>query len=296
MLGLFLGGIVYTSRADGLGVDIIGVIASSPLEYYQKYSSGFSIRGLFYRILKVSDAVLAFKIHESRGLAPFSASPLIKLENDMYYFRYTSFDGRITRALLEYFKKNDEVKLFDTRFYVNEVTFKSIDLKKLLQESYPYDKYEIEFISPTSFRRPCPYIPLHTLGFISRMLKVFGRPRSTYRYYPLPDPILMFRNICRLWREYGGVTIKSRKYTRWLEEGGVALSGVESIRTVKLLHRRGKAFIVGFIGKARLSLPHDTYDEEYARATNALLRLGEEVQVGVNRTAGFGLYRIIKQR
>lgn len=296
MLGLFLGYIVYTSRADGLVVDIIGVIASSPLEYYQKYSSGFSIRGLFYRILKVSDAVLASRVHEYRGLAPFSASPLIKLENNIYYFKYTSFDSRITRALLEYFKKNDEVKLFGTKFYVNEITFKSIDLKKLLQESYPYDKYEVEFISPTCFRRPCPYIPLHTLGFISKMLRIIGRPKSTYRYYPLPDPILMLRNISRLWREYGGVTIKSRKYTRWLEEGGVALSAVENIRTVKLLHRKGKAFIVGFIGKARLSLPHDTYDEEYARVTNTLLRLGEEVQVGVNRTAGQGLYKIIKQR
>jgi CRISPR-associated endoribonuclease Cas6 len=282
------------SRADGLGVDIVGVIASSPLESYQKYSSGFSIRGLFYRILKVSDAVLAYRIHESRGLAPFSASPLIRLEDGIYYFRYASFDSRITRALLEYFKKNDEVKLFDTRFHVSEVTFKTIDLKKLLQESNSYDKYEVEFISPTCFRRPCPYIPLHTLGFISMMLRVIGRPKSTYRYYPLPDPVLMLRNICRLWREYDGVTIKSRKYTRWLEEGGVALSGVENIRTVKLLHRRGKAFIVGFIGKARLSLPHDTYSEEYARVTNALLRLGEETQVGVNRTAGFGMYRILK--
>ncbi len=277
-----------------MGVDVIGVIALSSLENYERYSSGFSVRGLFYKILKASDKSLAYKIHEYRGLTPFSASPIIKLEKGIYYFRYTSFDGRITKALLEYFKRNDNVQMLNSTFHIREITFKSIDLNKLLEEAYPYEKYEIEFRSPTCFRRPCPYMPLYSFGFIARLLKILGKPKSTYRYYPLPDPILMLRNLNRLWREYGGVTIKSKRYSKWLEEGGVALSGVENIKTVRLTYRRRNAFIVGFTGKARLSIPNDTYNEEYAKITNAMLRLGEEIQVGVNRTAGFGLYKILK--
>jgi len=290
---IFLG-LFFFCSVVGLGVDVVGVIASSSLEGYPRYSSGFGVRGLFYRILRVSDNSLASKIHGFGGLAPFSSSPLIRLERGIYYFRYASFDSRITRALLEFFKRNDEVQLLNNRFYVREITFKSIDLSKLLQDAHPYEKYEIEFMSPTCFRRPCPYIPLHTLGFIAKMLRIVGRPRSTYRYYPLPDPILMLRNINRLWRGYGGVSIRSKRYARWLEEGGVALSGVEDIRTVKLTYKKRGAFIVGFVGKARLSIPNDTYNEEFVRITNAMLRLGEEIQVGVNRTAGFGLYRILK--
>jgi CRISPR/Cas system endoribonuclease Cas6 (RAMP superfamily) len=51
---------------------------------------------------------------------------------------------------------------------------------------------------------------------------------------------------------------------------------------------------VGLTGKVRLSLPADIFREDCARAVNALFRAGEEMQVGVNRTAGFGMYKILK--
>ncbi|MCX8193669.1 MAG: CRISPR system precrRNA processing endoribonuclease RAMP protein Cas6 [Nitrososphaeria archaeon] len=277
-----------------MGVEVIGIVATSSLDKYPDFSIGFYIRSLFYKILKFSNPTLASRIHEYRGLAPFSASPLIRLEKNIYYFRFTSFDSRISEALLDFFKKFDEVELLNSRFYLNEVVYKNLDLKKLLSESYPYQRYELEFLSPTCFRRPCPYIPLYALGPIASILRIFNKPRSSYRYYPLPDPVLMFRNLARLWREYGGVTIHSKRFSRWLEEGGVAISGVEDIKTHRLIHRRRRAFVVGFTGKIRLSLPNDTFNEKYARIVYALLRLGEEVQIGVNRTAGFGLYKILK--
>ena len=41
-------------------------------------------------------------------------------------------------------------------------------------------------------------------------------------------------------------------------------------------------------------MPKDTFREDAAKAVNPLLRIGEETQVGVNRTAGFGMYKIIR--
>jgi len=51
---------------------------------------------------------------------------------------------------------------------------------------------------------------------------------------------------------------------------------------------------VGFTGRVRLSLPADIFREDCAKAVNILLKLGEETQVGVNRTGGFGMYKILK--
>lgn len=133
-----------------------------------------------------------------------------------------------------------------------------------MSESNPHRKYELEFINPTCFRRPCPYIPLYTLGPPAFILNFLRKPKSNYRHYPLPDPVLMFRNLARLWREYGGVTIHSRKFSRWLEEGIVAVSAVEVIKTDRLIHRKRGAFVVGFTGKIRLSLQNDTSDEKHA--------------------------------
>ena len=46
--------------------------------------------------------------------------------------------------------------------------------------------------------------------------------------------------------------------------------------------------------RVRLSLPKDTFREDAAKVVNLLLRVGEETQVGVNRTAGFGMYKVIR--
>ncbi|MCX8187874.1 MAG: hypothetical protein N3F65_04610 [Nitrososphaeria archaeon] len=59
---------------------------------------------------------------------------------------------------------------------------------------------------------------------------------------------------------------------------------------------RRKRFYVGFTGKVRVSLPEDTFSEENARAVNVLLKIGEEKQVGINRTAGFGMLNLKSTR
>jgi len=50
------------------------------------------------------------------------------------------------------------------------------------------------------------------------------------------------------------------------------------------------------VGDATLRIPQDTYREDMARITTALLHFGQLAQVGAGRSAGFGLYNITYER
>ncbi|MEM1730848.1 MAG: CRISPR system precrRNA processing endoribonuclease RAMP protein Cas6 [Ignisphaera sp.] len=277
-------------------IDVFGFILTSNSRSRLGYSSGFYLRGVFYNVLKSTDPAMATRLHEYGGLAPFSISMLIEIDANTYFFRVASYLTRLSEIILKSFTKHRELKIMDNAYQLIEISCKRIKLEELIRNAEPLRRYEVEFISPTCFRRPSPYIPLHAVGFFAKIMKFIGGPRSHYRFYPLPEPVLMFRNIKRQWDQYAGVTLIGRRFTKWLEEGGVAISGVSDIKTHRLLDRRRKRFFVGFTGRVRLSLPEDTFIEENARAVNVLLRIGEETQVGINRTAGFGMYKILKAK
>lgn len=277
-------------------IDIIGLLLACSSPPKLGYSSGFYLRGVFYRALKSYDPYMASQIHEYGGLAPFSVSTLIEIHPGVYFFRIASYLTKLSNAVLKAFSKAENLRLANHTFRLVEISCRRIDLDELVRESKPFRRYEIEFITPTCFRRPSPYIPLHVFGFLTKILRAMGRPRSHYRFFPLPDPILMLRNLKRQWDQYAGVSLMGRKFNRWLEEGGVAIAGASEIRTHRLVDKARGRFFVGFTGKVRFSLPEDTFTEENAKAVNVLLRIGQETQVGVNRTAGFGMYRILKAK
>lgn len=256
--------------------------------------SGFHLRGLFYRCLRSVDPSLAERLHEYSGLAPFSISPLIRVGPGTCFFKLASYLSRLSDAVLRAFSGLEEARLLDESFRLAEISYKRLDLERLRREAAPYRRYEIEFLSPTCFRRPYPYIPLHMLGFLARVMRLLDKPKSHYRFFPLPDPVLMLRNLSRQWNQYAGVSLKGRRFSRWLEEGGVAVSSLSGVKTHRIIDKTRGRFFVGFTGKVRFSLPEDIFIEDNARIVNLLLRVGEETQVGVNRTAGFGMYRILK--
>jgi len=275
-------------------VDVIGVLLEGERDVGVDYSSGFWLRGLFYRALRSVDEGLASRLHDYRALAPYSISPLMSLDLGIYFFRVTSYLTRLSDAALRAFESMGEFILRGVRFRPIEISLKRVDVERLWGEAKPLRRYELEFLTPTCFRRPSPYIPLHELGMLARFMIAVRRPKSHYRFHPLPDPILMLRNLKRQWDQYAGLHLAGRSFSRWLEDGGIAISGASEIRTHKLEDKRRGRFFIGFTGKVRLSLPEDTFSEKNARIVNALLRLGEESQVGINRTAGFGMYRITK--
>jgi len=106
-------------------VDVIAVLMNSEDDFNPKSSSGFRVRGLFYRLLKESDP----------GLAPFSVSPLLKIYSNTYYFRVTSSLTRITKAILESLKRRDEIEFMNRRLIMREIEFSRIDSDKLLKET-----------------------------------------------------------------------------------------------------------------------------------------------------------------
>lgn len=275
-------------------VDSIGVLLGCNHDFRPDFSSGFHLRGLFYRALRSVDPGFSSWLHGYKGLSPFSVSPLIRVDSGLYLFRITSYLTRLSDALVRAFGRLNEVELLNRRFRILEISCARLDVERLVRESAPYTRYELEFLSPTCFRRPCPYIPLHSMGVMASIMRLIGRPRSHYRFLPLPDPILMLRNLKRQWDQYAGLSLKVHRFSRWLEEGGVAISGVDEIRTHRLLNRARRRFFAGFTGRVRLSLPADIFREDCARAVNILLKIGEETQVGINRTAGFGMYKIIR--
>jgi len=264
-------------------------------DFKPSFASGLHLRGLFYRALSSVDPSLSSRLHDYKTLSPFSISPLIRIGPGRYLFRVTSCLSELSDALVKAFSKMSKVELLNRSFHILEISYTRLDLEKLVKSSAPCRKYEIEFLSPTCFRRPCPYIPLHAMGFITRILKLFSKPKSHYRFLPLPDPILMLRNLKRQWDRYAGLNLRARRFDSWLEGGGVALSGVDGVKTYRLYNRARKRFFVGFTGRVRLSLPADIFREDCAKAVNVLLKLGEETQVGVNRTGGFGMYKILKR-
>lgn len=275
-------------------IDVIGITTMPTDPLTLNGFSGFHARGLFYRLIKTVDPTLAAKIHDYKGIAPYSVSPIFKNPNGGYFIKFTSFTTRISKALIEALTTQENITISGKKMPIREIIVNRIDTDRLLKEATPTRRYTIEFITPTCFRRPSPYIPLHTMGILVRIMGLMNQPKSRYRYYPLPDPILMLRNLKRQWEQYTGTTIRSKRFTRWLEEGGIAVSATNNLKTHKLTHKTRRAFIVGFTGKVRISLPKDTYREEEAKIANALLKMGEQTQVGINRTAGFGIYKILR--
>jgi len=47
----------------------------------------------------------------------------------------------------------------------------------------------------------------------------------------------------------------------------------------------------GFVGTVRFSIPSELYDKEKAKMVSALLKMAELTNVGIRRTAGFGMIK-----
>jgi len=186
-------------------------------DFKPSFVSGLHLRGLFYRVLSSVDPSLSSRLHDHKTLSPFSISPLIRIGPGRYLFRVTSCLSELSDALVKTFSKMSKVELLNKSFHILEISYTRLDLEKLVKRSAPCRKYEIEFLSPTCFRRPSPYIPLHAMRFITRILKLFGKPKSHYRFLPLPDPILMLRNLKRQWDRYASLNLRARRFDSWLE-------------------------------------------------------------------------------
>lgn len=273
--------------------------------FFQSFS-GFSIRGFFYNILKKYDESLALRIHKSKGLAPFSTTPIFiynknlkivykKIESPSpYLIGFSLLDSELARIFRDIIPmKLENIELGNEKYKILEININDISFKDLIEKAKVIKNFSITFITPT-YLRTTPKQKKSQENNESFDNSII----SPYRYYPFPDPILMFKNIVRIWRHFSNYPFNYKKYLEWIELGGVIISGFpEGIRTIRVYeHPTSNKWCVGFIGKIFFNLPDDTYKKDMAQITDALLRFAEYSNVGGNRTAGFGVIKYETKR
>ncbi len=199
--------------------------------------------------------------------------------------------SRILKAVMEEFSlRLQEVKVSPLEISVFEESY-----SRLLKEARPVKRFAIDFLTPTYFR----VSPL-----LASRLFPFKRPaggvserrlKKARRFHPLPNPILMMRNLTRLWSEFSDTPFNYGRYLSWISALGLSLSGFpKGIKTQRLYeHKTTGKFVVGFQGLVHFSVPDDLYRKRWARITDALLKFAEYSNVGGGRTAGLGMVRYL---
>jgi len=266
---------------------------------FQSYS-GFASRGIFFDMLKRQDENYALTLHSGRGLAPYSTSPIMIRENGktrviyklikpycLAYVNFTLLDNELSRLFKELIMEGiSDIKLIDKSFPVIGVSINTVSFKELLEKAKPVKRFTLTFQSPC-YLRMTPKSSL--ILFPSK--RCSSDVKRGYRFYLFPEPILLFRNLIRLWRRFSDTWFNYMEFMEWIEAGGVAISGFpKGIRTVRIYeHPTLNKWVVGFIGTVRFNLPEDVYDRRFASIVDALLRFAKHSNVGGGRTAGLGM-------
>ncbi|MDJ0274890.1 MAG: CRISPR system precrRNA processing endoribonuclease RAMP protein Cas6 [Nitrososphaerota archaeon] len=279
------------------------VKAVSPVPIRFETYTGFSVRGMFYALLRSADEDLARSIHEANTISPYSTSVLETRRQGMLFsgtvaagepfsFRVGCLDGKVSdaigRAIAGRWPPLMRVRNADALLQEVQVSVWRPPQQLRVEENM---RIEVRFLTPTYFRST-----QHNPSILRRLLpRRFRRSvRPVYRYVILPDPYYLFRGLARLYKRFCDPGIGNRSYAEWLLEGGIALETFSGLRVHKVYDEKGR-WSRGFTGKALYAIPRDLFDRKMAELTLRLLELARYSNVGGNRTAGFGVidYRVL---
>lgn len=266
---------------------------SKPVDF-QSFS-GFASRGIFYEMLKSSNADMASLLHSGGELAPYSMTPILasgerglrvvyrRLPVCVANLRICLLEHELSKALTKAFLSGyPRIRLIDEEVPLIGISVSTTDFSEFLKDARPIKRFAIRFKTPCFFRGT-------PIAMFPSTLKSSAQPAK--RLYPLPLPVLMFRNLTRLWKAFSNKPIGYSRFLSWIGAGGVAISGFpKGIKTVRVYeHPDTNKWVVGFVGTVHFVLPDDLYSKHHARTVDALLRFAEYSNVGGNRTAGFGV-------
>jgi CRISPR/Cas system endoribonuclease Cas6 (RAMP superfamily) len=280
------------------------IYSDEPIEF-QSYS-GFAVRGLFFDLIKRVSKDKAEELHVRKRLAPYSTTPIEALGSgwEVVYRRMPRGAARFSLTLLDPELSNIVRELLFTGALTTltlkgrecrlaSIEYSQLDAAKLVDEARAVERFAVMFRTPTYFRRT----PRDVERLFPSAKKARATATSPYRSHPLPDPVLLFRSLLRLWRAFSGASTKipAGDFKEWVELGGVAVSGYpNSIRTMRVYeHPTTNKWVVGFVGEVHFSIPKDLYSEKYAKAVDALLKFGEYTNVGGGRSAGLGVIKYL---
>jgi len=280
--------------------------------------SGFASCGIFYSLISSVDEGLADSLHSSKRLAPWSATPLITESSpprivfrripapSILRLSFSIMDDRLCRAFREaILKPGLHVNLVNARAQVIGVAVNTYRFSELASGASPLpSRFTIRFLTPTAFRRSvfnccrrCPRYVDHIIraksGERAEAPCEYARPcRGVVT--PLPIPAMLLRSAARIWSTFSDRRLDARGAAEWAEEAIMVAGFPKGIRTARVYeHPNTNKWIIGFMGAVRFSIREDLYEERYARAAAALLKMAEITNVGVRRTAGLGMIRYL---
>jgi CRISPR-associated endoribonuclease Cas6 len=265
--------------------------------------SGYSIRGLLYKMIKEIDEEYASYLHDSKSLAPFSVSPPFienlnsiyinydKLNPGLYTINITLLQSKLIDIMIKYIHEkigSSKIEIGGKEVLLNSLSLENISFENIYEKSNEIKSFKINFLTPTYFRLTPRDISKKYKYSINKKEKI-----SAYRFYPLPDPVLLFRSIARIWRKFSNFNLNLKDFMEWIEIGGIAISGFpKGIKThIVYEHPTTKKWCVGFTGIVHYSIVKDLYNSEKSKIANTLLKFATYTNVGGGRTAGLGMIK-----
>ncbi len=244
-----------------------------PSGFELKGFTGFAAYSIMMDVLESKDPELVKVRRTGKMQTDFSLKPL-RWEGETVVLDVTTFTEEVSMALGSAIL-DGMLSSGLGEFEVLRVSMEEVDPDALLASSAPVRRFSVRFRTPTFFR-----------------------PKANVRggiFIPMPLPDRMIISLHRTWNHFLGPMeddLEREEFHRWLESWGIVVSG-HRIETIKI--NDGEKFEVGFVGWANFSANPAYEDPIFLRKVDALLKLGEVVNVGGLRSKGFGVISYRRQ-
>lgn len=235
------------------------------------FFTGYISRALALNMLRSINPVSALNMHQPNMIKPYSVTPLyfrsVKKDAKGYVLdikypcilKIRLFDDDIVKSLVEFLHNNEEILIYDTFFKISSVMIKIESLQKISASK----SLKINFNSPTYFS------------------KIDSKFNGLF-----PEPEIIFANLMRTYD-----SIMDEKFGRdyyllyldWLKKSMNV--SFYNLQTKKI---DGKSLRIGFTGTCNYV---SSSDHEYLLTTNKLAKFAEYSNIGMERTAGFGVIK-----
>ena len=250
-------------------------------QYLYNRPFGYVFRGYLMNWLKELAPKKVHELHDYNSIRPYSINSFYKRKEHLLELTFIAFKSDLGELLYNDIIDNNKfiIKLRDNIFNINNIEYGPIDLKKVFEQAKPVQKFSIYFPKPTYFNTSKGDYPIR-----------------------IPIPTIIFSNLSTLWNSVSKQkqNINENHFVKWLETH-MYLSG-HKIQTIPLTIGKDVP-VVGFKGHTSFiikELNYDFYEERTIKAaqedflsnciwTDFLCKLAEYTNVGVNRTAGFGI-------
>ena len=251
---------------------------------YLPMFTGHLVQGLFLHTIEKEDPNLSKQLHDVNAIRPYAVIPLHpmgfkkRLKSGMweieagksYRFGFSILDERLEKTIMDILLSvvDGNLKLGVLDFHVHQINFNKLSMEELLREElkkkHDDNIIRFKFLTPAQFKEKAKNYP--TI---------------------LPVPRLVFTNLARIWNTFSEVRVYLEDFKEWVEKNVY-------VREYKIVTKEvdiGKAEkIVGFKGHVGFLIK----DEKYKGWLYVLSRFAEFSNVGVKRTRGLGVVRLLR--